>query len=65
MRCKGCIVEVKKYNPYDAKVSIFAESSKQAKQPLGAIDFTQWPKVNVNAGTTLEVTVLNNGKVEQ
>ena len=50
---------------YDAKVLISAETFKQAKKPLGYMDFAQLPKVNVNAGTTLEVTVLNDGQIEQ
>ena len=50
--------------PYDAKVSIFAETSNQAKKPLGFVDFAQWPKVTVKAGTTKVVTVLNNGEIK-
>ncbi len=62
---RGVLLKLKNTTPYDAKVSIFAESSKQEKKPLGDMDFTQWPKVNVKAGETLEVTVLDNGQVEQ
>ena len=62
---RGVLLKLKNTTRYDAKVSIFAESSKQAKKPLGDIDFTRWPKVNVNAGSTLEVTVLNNGQIDQ
>jgi len=51
--------------PYDAEVSIFAETSKQAKKPLGYVDFAQWPKANVKAGATVIVTVLNNGQIAQ
>lgn len=51
--------------PYGAKVSVLTQSYRQAKKPIGDIDFTQWPKVNVKAGTTLEVTVLNKGQIEQ
>ena len=50
---------------YDAEVSIFAETSKQAKKPLGYVDFAKWPKANVKAGTTVIVSVLNNGQIEQ
>ena len=50
---------------YDAEVSIFAETSKQAKKPLGYVDFAQWPKANVKAGTTVIVTVLNSGQIVQ
>src|SRR6185437_14086186 len=62
---KGVLLKLKSTTPYNAKVSIFAESSKQAKKPLSDMDFTRWPKVNVNAGSTLEVTVLNNGQIDQ
>jgi hypothetical protein len=50
---------------YDAKVSIFAETYRQAKKPLGYVDFAKWPKVSVKAGETAIVTVLNNGQIEQ
>ena len=50
--------------PYDAKVSIFGETAEQAEKPLGYVGFTKWPKANVKAGTTIIITVLNNGQIE-
>lgn len=49
---------------YDAEVSIFAETSAQAKRPLGFVGFNKWKKTNIKAGKTVLVTVLNNGEVE-
>jgi hypothetical protein len=62
---EGVLLELKNTTPYNATVSIFAESSKQAGEPLGNMNFTQWPKVNIDAGATIKVTVLNNGQIKQ
>lgn len=51
--------------PYDATVSIFAESSREAKNPIGSMDFARWPKISVKAGATALITVLSNGKLKQ
>lgn len=48
---------------FDAKVSIFAESAKQAKIPLGYTAFTEWPKVDVKAGEAQAVIVMPDGKI--
>jgi len=49
---------------YDASVALFAETSKEAKHPLGYTDFLKWKKIKVEAGKTVIVTVLNNGQIE-
>jgi len=41
------------------------ETSKQAKKPLGYVDFAKWPKTDIKSGKTVVVTVLNNGQIEQ
>lgn len=48
---------------YDASVSIFAETSDQAKKPMSYVAFVKWPKVSVKAGETTMVTVLSNGQI--
>ena len=50
--------------PYDAKVSIFAETSEHTKKPLGFVDFDKWPRAAVKAGTTVIVTILKNGEIK-
>lgn len=51
--------------PFDATLSIFAESSKEAKNPLGFVDFAKWPRISVKAGATAMITVLSNGQIKQ
>jgi len=48
-------LSVKNPTPFDAVVSIFTETSKEAKHPLGYTDFLKWKKVKVKAGETTEV----------
>lgn len=43
--------------PYDAKVSLFAETSEEAKKPLDYVAFTKWPKVQVKSGESKIVSV--------
>ncbi len=38
---------------FDAMVSIFTETSKEAKHPLGYTDFLKWKKIKVKAGETV------------
>ncbi|HEY9261676.1 hypothetical protein [Chitinophaga sp.] len=56
-------IELECYNPthYDAKVTVMAETSKQALHPLSYTACMQWPKVTVKAGGKSRVSI--NGKV--
>jgi hypothetical protein len=48
-------LSIKNPTPFDAVVSIFTETSKQAKKPMGYMEFLKWKKVNVKAGETIEI----------
>ncbi|NWJ52322.1 MAG: hypothetical protein HXX14_15810 [Bacteroidetes bacterium] len=51
--------------PYDAQISILAESAKQAKKPLGYTAFVHWPKVEVKGGKAELFRITNmNGKIK-
>lgn len=49
-------IKIEIYNPtkYDAAVSVFAETSKQAKTPLGFSAISNAPRVNVKSGQRIE-----------
>jgi len=62
-REKGKVtLSVSNKTPYDAKVSVFAETSRQAKDPLDYLAFTKWTKVEVKSGETKTVQVYSNKK---
>ena len=45
-------------NPiYDAAVTYLAENAEQVKNPLGYVAFIQWPKINIKAGETVELSI--------
>ena len=56
-------VNLKITNPtkFDATVSLFAESAKQAQSPLGYTAFMNWPKVKIKANDTLQIHISSNG----
>jgi hypothetical protein len=60
----GVTIKITNPTEYDAKVSILAETSKQAKQPLKLNAFNNWPKVEVKAGETRIVSFSPNGKLK-
>ncbi len=55
---------VKNGTKYDATVSVFAEDRRQALKPMLYTAFTKWPKVRVEAGGEIFVTVNRNGEVK-
>jgi hypothetical protein len=57
-------LRIKNPTPYDATVSILAESAKQARTPLGWGAFDKWPKVKVKAGAAQTVRIGKDGKPE-
>ncbi|MBK7711949.1 MAG: hypothetical protein IPJ37_14025 [Bacteroidales bacterium] len=56
-------VNIRIINPtsYDARISILAETSAQAKIPLPLNAFNKWPKITVKAGGTRTVSISLNG----
>jgi len=56
-------LQIRNPTPYDAKVSVFAETAAQAAKPLGYTAFLKWPKVEVKAGATVEVALAPCGEV--
>lgn len=62
---KGIMLSVTNKTPYDASVSILAESSQQAKKPLSYTAFVHWPKVEVMGGKTQLFRITNvNGEIK-
>jgi len=59
----GVTLEITNPTQYDAKVSLLAESAAQARQPLAVTACLAWPKVEIKAGETKQVTVSPDGKV--
>ncbi len=57
------VLSVTNKTPYDANVSVFAETSGQAKKPLSYVAFVKWPKVSLKSGETKTVTLNNNGQI--
>ncbi|AOW09963.1 hypothetical protein [Flavobacterium gilvum] len=49
---------------HDAKVAVFAETSKQAQTPMSYVAFTKWPKVEVKAGQKVIVNFNSDGTVK-
>ncbi len=59
----GVILEIKNPTAFPAKVSIFAETSADAKKPLGYTAFMKWQKIDIEAGKTRNVTVSTGGNL--
>ena len=60
---KGTVLHLKNETIHDASVTLFAETSVTATQPLGYNNFTKWPKATVKAGETVKVRLGKNGEV--
>jgi len=52
------MLSIKNPTAYDATVSIFQETSKEAGTPLGYTEFLKWRKVKVKAGETVETEII-------
>ena len=59
----GVTIRITNPTPYDARVSVFAESSDQAKTALPLNSFIQWPRVDVGAGKSANVRVNATGQL--
>jgi hypothetical protein len=59
VKTSGRSITLKLTNPtrFDARVSIFSETSSEARKPLPLIAFPDWKKVEVGAGKTVLVTI--------
>jgi hypothetical protein len=60
----GVKLEIRNPTRFDAKVSVFAETSADAKKPLDYPAFLKWQKVNVRAGETRTVNIDSNGRLK-
>lgn len=59
----GVTVSVTNRTPYDARVSVFAESKKHARIPLGYTAYLNWPRINIKAGETRMVVIGRDGSL--
>ncbi|MFC0772956.1 hypothetical protein [Terrimonas alba] len=62
---KGMTLLLKNPTQFEASVSVFAETSRQALKALDYTAFIRWPKVNVKAGETRRVYITASGKIKQ
>ncbi len=53
----GVVLEIKNPTAFPAKVSLFAETSSDAKKPLSYTAFMKWQKIDVEAGKSCKVEV--------
>jgi hypothetical protein len=60
---KGITIKLSNPTSHDAIVSVFSESSHQAKQPMGDLAFLDWPRLNIDAGKSKVFVIQSNGKV--
>jgi hypothetical protein len=60
----GVRLEIKNPTRFDARVSVFAERTADAKKPLDYPAFLKWQKVNVQSGETRIVKIDSRGNVE-
>ena len=59
----GVILKITNPTKFDANVSLFAETARQAGKPLGYTAFVNWPKIGIQAGDSLKVSVSSDGKI--
>jgi hypothetical protein len=54
----GVTLSITNPTPYDAQVSILAETAEEARKPLPLNGFINWQKVSVKAGETRMIQML-------
>ena len=59
----GMILKITNPTKFDAAVSVFAESEKQAQNPLGYTAFINWPKVEIKAEDSIQIHISSNGSI--
>ena len=62
---KGVTLLLRNPTQFDASVSVFAETSRQALKALDYTAFVSWPKEKLKAGETRQVYITAGGKVPQ
>ncbi|WP_316794312.1 hypothetical protein [Pedobacter frigoris] len=58
----GVTLKIKNPTAYEANVAIFAETTQQAKEPLGYTSFLNWPKIALGIGE-VKVVRIENSKI--
>ena len=53
----GVVLQIKNSTTFPAKVSLFAETSADAKKPLSYTAFMKWQKIDVEAGKSCKVEI--------
>ena len=48
------MLEIINPTPFDATVSLFSETSKEAKQPIGNHNFLNWKKIHIKSSETIK-----------
>lgn len=59
----GMTLRITNPTKFNAKVSIFAESSEQAKVPIGYTTFLKWPKVAISADKSCTIHINPEGGI--
>lgn len=54
---EGVTLKIANPTKFDARVAVFTESEPQAQRPLGPAGFLKWPKVEIKAGATTQITL--------
>lgn len=53
------ILEITNPTPFDATATLFGETSKEAKRPIGNHNFLKWKKVYIKSGETIKYSLSN------
>ncbi len=59
----GILLQIKNPTAFPASVSLFAETSSEAKVPLSYTAFMKWQRINIEAGATRKVQVGSQGRL--
>jgi hypothetical protein len=59
----GVVLQILNPTAFPARVSLFAETSADAKKPLSYTAFMKWDKIDIEAGQTRKVEVDSGGKL--
>ena len=61
----GVALQITNPTKFNAKVSIFAETSKQSKIPMGYNEFLKWEKVGIKSGDIITIQISADGKLQK
>lgn len=61
---EGVTIKITNPTPYNAAVSIFAESEKQSKKPYALNAFDKWPKIKIQTGETKVIFINESGTIK-